>query len=155
MKKRGFFAYGSNPISCGECIEEAIQKINSGDTVEIRSWKDLKVSGKYIISDILNQIDKCDFFCADITGVNDNVLFELGYAITKRKPLFLIHDISHLEAYRRYKELALLETIGQSRYSNTDDIVNCFYKEQPYNSQSKLLWNTLIETLETEHPYSF
>lgn len=45
MKAKGFFAYGSNPTSCGEAIEEAILEINKSSEAEIISWKDLKNSG--------------------------------------------------------------------------------------------------------------
>jgi hypothetical protein len=65
--KKGFFAYGSEPTYCGDTIEDSIKNINdsfSGLTT-IKSWKSLNVEGKLIISEILSEIDDCDFFCAD------------------------------------------------------------------------------------------
>ena len=128
MKEKGFFAYGSELASSGECIEEAIVKINASGEVELGSWKKLKVSGRLIISSILETIDDSDFFCADLTSLNNNVLFELGYAIAKKMPLFLINDVSQLDSIRKYKSFGLLETTGYSAYSNTDDIVQKFLK---------------------------
>lgn len=148
MKEVGFFAYSSEPKSAGECIEEAIIELNKTDDVNILSWKKLKNNGKLIISEILQTIDKSDFFCADLTGVNDNVLFELGYAIAKRKPLFLINDVTHVDSYRKFRELGLFTTVAFSRYSKTDDIVRGFNNARPYDSVDKLLWDTLIESIE-------
>lgn len=81
--KKGFFAYSSTPEYCGEFIEQAILKINDSfrDLAELKSWLFLKISGRLIINEIFKDIDDCDFFCADLTGMNNNVLFELGYAI--------------------------------------------------------------------------
>ena len=94
--KRGFFAYSSQPKSCEEANELAIEKINSQGNVIISSWKKLKINGSFIIDKVIDSISCADFFCADITGINDNVLFEIGYAIGLNKPIWLIFDKSHI-----------------------------------------------------------
>ena len=124
----GFFAYGSNPASCEDCIEKAIIKINQSSVVRLVSWKHLKANSKFIIDPILEAIDKSSFFCADLTGINDNVLFELGYAIAREKSIWLIFDTSHLESVRKFKELSMLVDIGYSSYSNSTHIIDEFYK---------------------------
>jgi len=90
--KNGFFAYSGRPAASGDCIEEAIVKINKnqGIPTSIRSWRDYAVNGNLIINDVTKAIDEAKYFCADLTGMSDNVLFELGYAIGKDKPIFLI-----------------------------------------------------------------
>lgn len=148
MNEKGFFAYSSTPASCGEAIEDAIKLINQSGHVELFSWRKLSVSGKLIISEIVDAIDNADFFCADLTGLNDNVLFELGYALAKRKQVFLINDISHIESARRYKEFGLLQTLGYCRYSKSQDIVKAFFEEHPYDPLSKPYWDTLVETID-------
>ena len=58
--KNGFFAYSSKPEHCGEFIEEAIKDIHkSGHLVSLKSWKSMSVAGKFIISEILKEIEKC------------------------------------------------------------------------------------------------
>src|SRR5688572_14189155 len=94
MEKTGFFAYPSDPSHIEEVVETAISTINSQAGINLKSWKQMRISGNLIISAILNEIESADFFCADITGINENVLFELGFAIGKRKPIFLIQDTS-------------------------------------------------------------
>lgn len=39
---------------------------------------------------LIDQINACDIFIADITGANDNVIFEVGFAEGAGKPIFLI-----------------------------------------------------------------
>lgn len=140
INKYGFFAYGSDYSHSGEFIEEAIKQINkSGNYILIESWKPLRIAGKLIISEILNKIESADFLCADLTGLNDNVLFEIGFAIGRKKPVFLIHDTSITSSVTRYNELNLLSTIGYSNYTNTDDIVNGILHHKPHEDNSDII----------------
>lgn len=145
--KQGFFAYSSKPSSCGDAIEAAITEINGSGLVQIKSWKSLNIPGKLIINEILKQIDESDFFCVDITNLNDNVLFELGYAIGKNRPIWIILDSSHLETTRRFRELGLFTTIGYDEYTNTAQIVANFYKRLPHESAS--LMSSLLDRTKT------
>ena len=146
--KTGFFAYSSEPKYCGEAIEDAIIKINDSfkDITQIKSWTTLKISGKLIINEILKEIDSCDYFCADLTGLNDNVLFELGYAIAQKKPIWLLLDKSNISSNKRFNELNFFTTIGYSNYSNSSDIINSFTKEEVYKSKINL-YDTLISNI--------
>jgi len=146
--KKGFFAYPSEPKYCGESIEEAIVKINKSykGITEIKSWVSLKVSGKLIIAEILNKIDDCDYFCADLTGFNDNVLFELGYAITQKKTLWIIIDKSNINSTRSFQEINFFTSIGYTNYSNSNDLIKAFANEEIYNSSTNL-FETLIKNL--------
>jgi len=130
--KKGFFAYSSQPEFCEDAIENAITEINRGGVAQISSWKELRINGKFIINEVLEAIYNADFFCADLTGINDNVLFEIGYAIGINKPVWLIFDTSHIESYRRYREIDFFSSIGYSKYSNTPHIVSNFYADKPY-----------------------
>jgi Cdc6-like AAA superfamily ATPase len=149
MSERGFFAYGSQYSSSGECIEEAIEQINSTGEVVISSWIGLRNSGRFIINEVLVEIDRSDFFCCDLTGLNDNVLFELGYALARKKPVFIINDVSYEESNKKYKELNLLTTLGYTKYSKTHDIVDGFFREKPYDPMGNI-WSDLTKTITRE-----
>jgi hypothetical protein len=146
--KTGFFAYASNPPVISETIEDAISELNKSNIWLIKSWKELKINGNYIINEVLKKIKDSDFFCADLTGLNDNVLFEIGYAIGINKPILLFNDTSQTESYRKYKELDFFTTIGYSDYTNTQNIIDTFYKNNPSEkkgSLDELLNSVLIE----------
>lgn len=146
MSERGFFAYGSQYASSGECIEEAIEQINSTGEVTITSWIQLRNSGQFIINEVLDEIDKSDFFCCDLTGLNDNVLFELGYALARKKSIFIVNDVSYEDSNKKFKELNLLSTIAYTKYSKTHDIVTGFFKERPYDPTGNI-WSDLTKTI--------
>lgn len=149
MSEKGFFAYGSEYQSSGECIEEAIAQINKSGEAIITSWKQLKIAGRLIINEVLDEIDDSDFFCCDLTGLNDNVLFELGYALARKKPVFIINDVSHEDSNKKYKELNLLSTLGFTKYTKTHDITIGFYKERPYDPIGNI-WSDLTKTITPE-----
>lgn len=128
-----FFAYGSETPSCGEFIEAAIKQINdSGHNVYIRSWKNMNVGGQYLISNIFREIENSDLFCCDITNLNENVLFELGFAIARNKPIWIVQDITISESYQRFKEFILLNNIGYINYTSTKNIVDAFLQQKQY-----------------------
>lgn len=125
--KKGFFAYGSDPNSSGESVQLAITEINKSGEFSIKPWSKMNVHGKVIINEIFKEINSSDFLCADLTGMNQNVLFEIGYALAIDKPIFLVFDTSIIDSFRLYKELNLLTNIGYHPYSNSHEIVNGFY----------------------------
>lgn len=124
--KTGFFAYSGKPNSVGESIEEAIALVNLSGIASLKSWKSYTVNGKLIIDEVIKAIDESEYFCADLTGFSDNVIFEIGYAIAKKKAIFLMLDSSYIESLRRYKELSFLTTTGYQKYINSSDIVEAF-----------------------------
>jgi hypothetical protein len=134
--KKGFFAYSVRPAHAGEAIEEAIHSINAAySDVKLMSWRKLEVGGKVVITEVLKAIDESDFICADLTGLSDNVLFELGYAVTKNKPIWLLLDNSHEDSVRKFRELGVLSGLGYRSYNNSDHIVIQFESDRPYDRQ--------------------
>src|SRR6266403_2244890 len=143
----GFFAYSSAPRSIPETVAAAIQGINRSQIAAIRSWEDLRVNGKFIISEICDAIDECDFFCADVTGINPNVMFELGYAIATGKRIWLIRDDSYAETKKEFEQLRLLTTVGFSKYLNSEQIIKAFFGEAPHISTEPTIFQQSIEPM--------
>lgn len=121
--KNGFFAFSNEVQSSKESIKAAIDELEKSGIASIIPWDKIVNVGQQIVKEVFRLIDESDFFCADLTGVNENVLLEIGYAISKEKPVFLILDTSYGESLNIYKELTLLETIGYLNYTNSSHIV--------------------------------
>lgn len=143
----GFFAYASSPPDIPPTIKAAIQGINKTQTAHIRSWEDLQVNGKYIVSEICEAIVDSDFFCADITGINPNVMFELGYAIATDKRVWLIRDDSYSDVKKEFDQLRLLTTVGFSPYVNSSDIIKSFFAEKPHLTLDQTIFRQSIEPI--------
>jgi hypothetical protein len=137
----GFFAYPSQPTMLGETVRTAIDEVNRGSKASLTSWEECRVGGKLIIGEICTSIDSNEMFCADLTGLNPNVMFELGYAIAKNKRIWLILDSTLAGAKTQFEQLRILTTIGYAKYCSSPEIVTGFYKDQPYTD----LQNTIFE----------
>jgi hypothetical protein len=141
----GFFAYPSTPPSIPPTITAAIEGINRSQTALIRSWETLSVSGHYIIDEICSAIDEADFFCADVTGINPNVMFELGYAIATDKRIWLIRDDSYIDTRKEFDQLRVLTTVGFSPYKNSEQIIKAFFADKPHLTLENTIWKDSIE----------
>jgi hypothetical protein len=140
----GFFAYPSEPALLGETIRAAINEINRGRRVSIKSWEECRVGGKVIIQEICNSIDAVDMFLADLSDLNANVMFELGYAIAKNKRIWLILDPSLSASKNEFEQLRILTTVGYARYCNSGDIRAKFYKDEPYTDLKNTIFDRAI-----------
>ena len=96
-----FFAFPSKPEDLQETVIEAVKVLNKKNYIKIIPWTDINQTGRIIITQILKKIDNCDLFLCDLSDLNPNVCFELGYAIAKEKEIWVIVDGSN----RKYIDL--------------------------------------------------
>jgi hypothetical protein len=144
-KPVGFFAYGILPHSIPATIKDAISSINKSQQVELVSWEKLNINGRYIVGDICDMIDDCDFFCADITTINPNVMYEIGFAIARDKRVWLIRDDSYVDSRSEFNQLQLLTTIGYRSYTNAEQIVKGFFADGPHLTLDQTIFRQAIE----------
>ena len=132
MTPTGFYAYSSESSHLADTIETAIKAINNRNEVRLGSWRRINLGGHVVIKTILNRIKLADIFVGDITGLNPNVLFELGFAIGLRKRVWLTLDITKANSVAQIKSLEVLSEIGYRSHVNHDDIITQFLKDRPH-----------------------
>ncbi|MCY4401330.1 MAG: hypothetical protein OXD54_02025 [Candidatus Poribacteria bacterium] len=142
---KAFFAYPSSRDSLNEAIQNAVPLLNKSGLVNIKTWEECNPSGNFIIKSIRQAIDEAELFFADLTGLNHNVMFELGYAIAHNKRIWLIFDDTYTEAKKLFNQLMVLTTVGYTRCCNSDDIVKRFHKEKPYVDIKNTIFHSQIE----------
>jgi len=147
VKVSCFAAYPSEPPSLVETLEEAIRNMSRGHVVEIDGWKSTSTGGKFIITAICKAINDRALFICDATTLNHNVLFELGYAIARRKRVWILRN-PHIEKSRAdYERFKLLTTVGYIPYSNSREIAEAFYRERPYEDLESTIYRDTIESV--------
>lgn len=135
---KAFYAYSSQKDDLKEDIRNAVKIINDSNNVKISTWEDLAIGGKSIIAGILDAINACDLFICDLTYINYNVLYELGYAISKQKKIWITLNKSHDKAVANYKNFETLTTIGYSGYNNYNELADNFFSEVPHELVSTI-----------------
>jgi len=111
--RSAFFAYPDQPSELGTTIFDAINahRQNTGAD-QILSWKEDQVAGKFIGQRITNEIETRDVLAADITRLNFNVLYEIGFGLGKGKRLLLLRHRAFADTQPSLAELGILDTLG-------------------------------------------
>jgi len=125
-----FFAYASQPPLRAETMREAIAGLNHRGNTAI-GWEQLAIDGRILIDTVTEQIEKSSAFVAEISSMNSNVLFELGYAIARNKPTWLAFDETDMEAERAWSEVAIFSTVGRTDYGGNAERLIARYFEHP------------------------
>jgi hypothetical protein len=142
---RGFFAYPSSPRGVCDAVHSATQQLNTSGLVQIQLWEELRIGGKLVIHEITKAIDSSQLFFADLTGMNANVMFELGYAITKKKRIWLVLDATYTDAKRTFDQFKLLTTIGYRSSSNSRDLVRDYYIDRPHEDLTNSIFASIVD----------
>lgn len=144
-----FYAYASQNPALVYTIQQAVKVINASSVGDVRitTWEELSVTGNQIIDEVCDAIDDAEVFLCDLTYLNANVLFELGYALINKKRIWVSIDTSLYEEEKTYKELRLLTTIGYAKFRNVDELVNAFQKDAPYQNLDSVLFDTTIDPI--------
>jgi hypothetical protein len=122
---KGFFAYPSQPSEIGEGIKSAIHSLKSGGgDVIVDTWEENDVAGRFIVESILEEIEGSDFVAADVTNLNFNVTYEIGYAIGKSKRTLLFRSSAVHGDDDIVKELGIFDTLGYIQYQNSRHIAD-------------------------------
>src|SRR5258708_8305057 len=95
-----FFGYPSQPPMRAETIREASRTLDSQGQIAAVRWEDLQIAGRYVIDQIQAAIKAGDVAAFDLTQLNHNVMFELGYAIGTDRRIWLLRDISEAQSRR-------------------------------------------------------
>jgi hypothetical protein len=125
QKKNIFFAYQSGPSDNVDAITSAINEFNKQNSNQYfaESWESLKINGAIINKKVLKAIDDSEVFACDLTYMNHNVLFELGYAIGRKKKLFLLLNENIKGAKENYVNSKILKNIGYTSFKNSKEIL--------------------------------
>ncbi|WP_029327851.1 nucleoside 2-deoxyribosyltransferase [Bacteroides sp. 14(A)] len=90
-----------------DIYKTVIEDLKNDYHINIGHYEIMKYQGKTvdITQDILNKIEECGIFVANITNNNPNVTYEMGWARALRKPTILVREEKSKEPKSDYKML--------------------------------------------------
>jgi len=129
---KAFYAFPSKPDSLKETIIESIKLLNKKNFIEIQPWTSMNPTGKIIITQILKKIDQCDLFLYDLSDLNPNVCFELGYAVAKGKKIWGTLDETIPNNKTLVSDSEVFSLISYRAHISYEDIVKDFCRDKPF-----------------------
>jgi hypothetical protein len=84
----------------------------------------MAISGRIIFCQICQRQRFSEVIVADVSSLNFNVLFEIGYALGLGVPVIPIRDVSYVRDEKDFDELGLLDTLGYIDFENSEDLAN-------------------------------
>ena len=153
-KETGFYAYAATTAEIGQVIEHAVKAANSSNRIDVQSWKALDIPGHFISEKVLKGIANCTFLVVDISVLNFNVTYEIGYAIGKAKRILLTKNKSVREGSVTIKEVGIFDTLGYSEHQNSAELsefINSANHSAPLNIPNKINIKSPAYLLEGMH----
>lgn len=104
----------------------AIQQINRSAIYQFEGWEKVDNWGMPLIEPILARIEAYPLLIADITRLNFNVTFEVGFAIGAGKRVLLVMNSGLETEERTFKEIGIYDTLGYRKYENSHQLAELF-----------------------------
>lgn len=120
-----FVAYSSRDVGLARTILQGVAKANRKlNGLRYEPWVFNDTAGNPVISPIIEGIEASKFIVADITYLNPNVVYEIGFAIGRGKRSFLICSSTPAGDRKIAAEVGIFDTLGYETYSNEDELSN-------------------------------
>jgi hypothetical protein len=123
--EKAFVAYASHDSGIAEMVLEAVRVANAkSSAVRYEPWEFNDVPGNPIISPILEGIQSSSFIVADITHLNPNVVYEIGFTIGSRKRAFLVRHKPTVGDLGIANQIGIFDTLGFYEYTDKEDLTH-------------------------------
>jgi hypothetical protein len=118
-----FVAYPSDPPSLAQIIESAVDELRTTSGVtSIQTWAQTEIAGRFVADQILSSISQKDCLLADISRLNFNVTYEVGFAIGSGKKTIVTLNSAFAGAASELSRLGIFDTLGYKPYENSHQL---------------------------------
>jgi hypothetical protein len=124
----GIFLYPNEPEVIAVTIEEAAKLLQSttsyglGGPRQWRTWKEIGVQGQIIFCRICKAMRFAGLVIADVTTLNFNLMFEIGYALGLGVPVLPIRDTSYVEDNKLFAQIGMIDILGYVDFQNSSEL---------------------------------
>lgn len=126
-----FFVYPSDPPHIARTIAECVRLLGEHSSPNRWStWEGLAVGGQIVFCEICKAIRASKRVVANITTLNFNVLFEVGYALGLDKAVLPVRDSSYERDRKLFDDIGIFDTLGYENFSNSKDLLAIVNRER-------------------------
>lgn len=122
-KLTGLIAYPAEPPEIGTLIKAARNSLGkTSRTQGLETWEESDIPGRFIATEVLEKICDGNILVADITKLNFNVVFEIGYAIGSRKRVYLVRNDALDISTDIFRTIGIFDTLGYETYTSSTEL---------------------------------
>ena len=126
------FLYPSRQAQIAATIEAALQLLRERAPDKVwRSWREFETAGQIIFCAVCKSMRLSQCVVADVTTLNFNLLFEIGFALGLEQPVIPIRDTTIVTSREEFQELGLLDTVGYVDFQNAEALANAILQRWP------------------------
>lgn len=116
----GLVVYPAVPTDLGDTIRRALAQLKSkARTRSLVGWEEIDIPGRFIDTGVMKVIAEGRVLVADVTQLNFNVAFEIGYAIGFKKRVVLVRNEAIRSEPDLIREVGIFDTLGYVNYSDS------------------------------------
>ena len=128
----GIFLYPSDPPQIAETVEAAVEKLKTLRPSETwLAWRDFSTAGQIVFCTICKSCRFADVLVADVTTLNFNLMFEIGFGLGLGLPVVPIRDTTFARDRKSFDQLGLLDVIGYVDFQNADGLAAALHHRLP------------------------
>lgn len=125
IPRLAFVAYPCKDKALLTLLGEGVGKATARTSaIRFEPWEFNDIAGASLISPIIEKITESSFIVADITYLNPNVIYEIGYAIGKKKRVFLIRHTNTRGDKDIANRVGIFDTLGYFEYDSADTLAH-------------------------------
>lgn len=120
---KAFYAYPSSEKEVNDAINSAQSILKkSKPLLDLCLWTQNDICGRPLTDPIFEHIKSSDLVIADITTLNFNVTFEIGYAIGLNKRILLTRNNNIKHDKNSMDKIGVFDTLGYQSYVNGNEL---------------------------------
>ena len=118
-----FFAYAATHREVSDAIHGAQKRLRTQRReLTLETWEENDISGRPLTDPIFEKIAKADALIADITTMNFNVTFEIGYAIGLGRRVWLYRNANFRRDAELTDKIGVFDTLGFDTYTDQESL---------------------------------
>lgn len=130
-----FVAYPSDPPEVGDTIRAALRILEvERPQHTFNGWEENDIAGRFISSPILDHIFAADLLTADITRLNFNVTYEIGFAIGTGRRIALVKHGALVGDDELIRKVGIFDTLGYVTYTTARSLVSVLTDVKDFGS---------------------